>query len=130
MEDPLEVMIGGPSSVVDIGEIATINCTATTIVGVSQLPTLTLKHPNGTNLSRTEGKMASIILHPVEVEDAGEYTCMGEINLENITSATVQVKQNFTFKCKCQHHYCLSFIQNDYLICTMFSAHSNDQCCI
>jgi hypothetical protein len=93
-------MIDGPSSVADIGERATINCTATTIVGASQLPTLTLTHPNGINVSRTEGKIISIILDPVHVGDAGEYTCRGEIN--NMTSATVQVKQNFTFKCKCR----------------------------
>ena len=101
MENPLEVMIGGPSSVVDIGQRATINCTAITIVGVSQLPTLTLTHPNGTNLISTEGKLISSTLDPVEVEDAGEYTCTGEINLENITSAIVQANQSFTFKCKC-----------------------------
>ena len=123
MEDPLEVMIGGPSSVEVIGEIATINCTATTIVGVSQLPTLTLTHPNGTNLSRTEGKIVSIILDPVKVEDAGEYTCTGEIDLENITSAIVQIKQNFTFKCKSPHHYSISFIQKSHLC---HSAYSND----
>ena len=103
MEDPLEVVIGGPSSVVDIGERATINCTATTIAGVTQLPTLTLTHPNGTNLSRTEGEMASIILDPVQVQDAGEYTCIGKIDMKNITSAVVQIKQNITFKCKCTH---------------------------
>ena len=112
MENPLEVMIGGPSSVADIGEIATINCTATTIVGVSQLPTLTLTHPNGTNLSSTEGIMVSIMLDPVHVKDAGEYTCTGEIHLENITSATIHVKQNFTFKCK---YHSLSFIQKSHL---------------
>ena len=123
MEDPLEVVIDGPSSVGDIGQRATINCTATTIVGVSQLPTLTLTHPNGTNLSSTEGKMASIILDPVEVEDAGEYTCTGEINLENITSVIVQVKQNFTFKCKCTNHCSMGFIQKSHLC---HSAYSND----
>ena len=125
MEDPLEVMIGGPSSVGDIGERAIISCTATTIVGVSQLPILTFTHPNGTNLSRTEGKMASIILDPVEVEDAGEYTCTGEIDLENITSTNVQVKQNFTFKCKCPHYYSMASLIN--LICVTFSAHPNNQ---
>ena len=123
MEDPLEVVIGGPSSVADIGERATINCTATTIVGVSQLPTLTLTHPNGTNLSSTEGNVISIVLDPVHVKDAGEYTCTGEIHLENIISAIVQIKQNFTFECKCLHQYSLSFVQN--LICVMFSAHPN-----
>ena len=123
MEDPLEVVIGGPSSVAVIGERATINCTATTIAGVSQLPTLTLTHPNGTNLSRTVGKLISIILDPIQVEDAGEYTCTGEIDLENITSAIVQVKQNFTFKCKCIHHYSTSFIQKSHLC---HSAYSSD----
>ena len=103
MEDPLKLMIGGPSSVAVIGERATINCTATTIVGVSQMPTLTLTHPNGKNLISTEGKIISTILDPVHIEDAGEYTCIGEINLENIASAIVQVKQNITFKCKCMH---------------------------
>ena len=125
MEDPLEVMIHGSSGVADIGERATITCTTTTIVGVSQMPTLTLTHPNGTNLISTEGKIISTILDPVHIEDAGEYTCTGEIDLENITSAIVQVKKNFTFKCKCTHYYSLSFIQN-----LMFSAYSNDQCCI
>jgi hypothetical protein len=103
VEDPLEVIIDGPSSVTDIGERVTINCTSTTIVGVSQLPTLSLTHPNGTDLSRTEGEIVSIVLDPVHIEDAGEYICTGEIDLENITSATVQVEQNFTFKCKCTH---------------------------
>jgi hypothetical protein len=103
MEDPLEVMIGGPSSVTDIGERVTINCTATTIVGVSQLPTLTLTHPNGTNLSRTEGKIISIILDPIYIEDAGEYTCTGAIDLENMV--TVQAKRNFVFKCKCTYYF-------------------------
>ena len=116
-------MIDEPGSVADIGERATINCTATTIVGVSQLPTLTLTHPNGTNLSSTEGKIISIRFDPVHIEDAGEYTCTGEIHLENIIApAIVQIKQIFIFKCKCTH-YSLSFIQN--LICVMFSAHSN-----
>ena len=115
MEDPLEVMIGGPGSVVDIGERATINCTATTIAGVSQLPTLTLTHPNGTNLISAEGKLISIILDPVEVEDAGEYTCTGEINLENIESAIVQSKQNFSFKCKCTHYCSMGFLNKSNL---------------
>ena len=123
MEDPLEIMIGGPSSVADIGQRATINCTAITIAGVTQLPILTLTHPNGTNLSRTVGKMASIILDPVQVQDAGEYTCIGEIDLENTTSAIVQVKQNFTFKCKIPHHYSISFIQKSHLC---HSAYSNN----
>ena len=123
MEDPLDVMIDAPSSVGDIGGRATINCTATIIAGVSQLPTLTLTHPNGINLSRTEGEIASIILDPVQVEDAGEYTCTGEIDLENITSAIVQVEQNITFKCKCTHHYSISFIQKSHLC---HSAYSND----
>ena len=92
----------------DIGERATINCTATTIVGVSQLPTLTLTHPNGTNLSSTEGEIVSIRFDPVHIEDAGEYTCTGKIDLENIMSTIVQVKQNITFKCKCTHYYSLS----------------------
>ena len=115
MECPLEIIISGPSSVADIGQRATINCAAITIAGVSQLPILTLTHPNGTNLSRIVGKMASIILDPVHVEDAGEYTCMGEINLENITSAIVQVKQNITFKCKCTNHYSMGIIQKFHL---------------
>ena len=115
MEDLLEIMISGPSSVAVIGGRATINCTATTIVGVSRLPTLTLIHPNGTNLSSIEGSILSTMLDPVHVEDAGEYTCTGEINLENIAPAIVQVKQNFTFKCMCPHHYSLSFIQKSHL---------------
>ena len=120
MEDPLEIMIGGPSSVADIGQRATINCTAITIAGVTQLPILTLTHPNGINLSRIVGKIASIRLDPVQVQDAGEYTCIGEIDLENITSAIVQVKQNFTFRCKCPHYYSITgFIQN--LICVTVS---------
>ena len=116
MESPLEVMIGGPSSVAVIGERVTINCTATTIAGVSQLPTLTLTHPNGTNLISAEGKMASIILDPVQAQNAGEYTCTGEIDLENITLAIVQVKQNFTFKCKYTNQCCMGFIQKSHLI--------------
>ena len=99
-EDPLMLEIHHPSISPFIGQEVIIGCTATTIVGVSQLPTLTLTHPNGTNLSRIVGKMASIKLDPVEVQDAGEYTCTGEIHLENITSAIVQAKQNITFKCK------------------------------
>ena len=101
MEDPLAVMIDGSSSVATIGERVTINCTSTTIVGVSQLPFLTLTHPNGTNLSSAEERFISIILEPVHITDAGEYTCTGAIDLENITSVSVQVKQNFTFKCEC-----------------------------
>jgi hypothetical protein len=114
VEDPLEVMIDGPSGVADIGERVIINCTATIIVGVSQLPTLTLTHPNGTDLSRTEGEIISIILDPVHIEDAGEYTCTGAIDLENITSATVQIKQNFTFKSKCTH-YSMNFLHKSNL---------------
>ena len=83
-----------------IGQEVVISCTATTIVGVSQLPTLTLTHPNGTNLISTEGKIISIALDSVHIRDAGEYVCTGEIHLENITSAIVQAKQNITFKCK------------------------------
>ena len=101
MEDPLIVMIGSPSSVAAIGEEVTINCTATTVLGVSQLPTLTLTHPNRTNLSSAEGKFISIMLDPVHITDAGEYTCTGAIDLENITSVIVQVQQNITFKCEC-----------------------------
>ena len=83
-----------------IGQEVVISCTATTIVGVSQLPTLTLTHPNGTNLISTEGKIISITLDSVHIRDAGEYACTGEIHLENIISAIVQTKQNITFKCK------------------------------
>ena len=55
MEDPLVVMIDDPvSGEAVVGEMVTINCTATTIVGVTQLPNLTLTHPNGTNFSRNE----------------------------------------------------------------------------
>jgi hypothetical protein len=100
VEDPLMVELHRPSITPFTGQGVVVNCTATTIVGVSQLPTLSLTHPNGTNLSRTEGKIISITLDPVHIEDAGEYTCTGEIDLENITSATVRVKQNFTFRCK------------------------------
>ena len=110
MEDPLEVMIGGPSSVAVIGERATINCTAITTVGVSQLPTLTLTLPNGMNFSSAKGKVVSTILDPVHIEDAGEYTCMGEIYLGNTSSAIVLVKQNFTFKCKCTHYCSMGFL--------------------
>ena len=101
MKDPLVVMIDGPiSGEAVIGEMVTINCTATTITGVIALPTLTLTHPNGTNFNSTKGRLFSIMLNPVHVEDAGEYTCTGEIDLENITSVTIQDRQNFTFECK------------------------------
>lgn len=65
-----------------------------------QLPTLTLTHPNGTSLASIEGKSLSIMLDPADIEDAGEYTCTGVINLENVTSVMVQARQNFTFRCK------------------------------
>lgn len=94
------IEIHRPSITPFIGGGVTINCTVTTIIGVTALPTLTLTHPNGTNFSSTEGRFLSIMLDPVHIEDAGEYTCTGEINLENITSVTVHTKQNFTFKCK------------------------------
>ena len=102
MEDPLVVIVDGPSTIPSIGERVTINCTATIVLGVTQLPILTLTHPNGTNLSSTEARLISVVLDPVHIEDAGEYTCTGAIHLENITSATVQAKQDFTFKCKSQ----------------------------
>ena len=124
MKDPLAVMINEPiSSKVVIGEIVTINCTATTIVGVTQLPNLTLTHPNGTNLNSTEGRFLSIMLDPVQVQDAGEYTCTGEIDLENITSVTVQDRQIFTFECKCTKF--MSFL-NKICVHINFSAHPND----
>ena len=95
-------MIDGPSSVAaTVGERVTINCTATTVAGVTQVPTLTLTHPNGTNLSITAGRLISVVLDPVHITDAGEYTCTGAIDLENITSVIVQAKQNFKVKCKC-----------------------------
>ena len=112
MEDPLAVMIDGPSIIKSFGERVTINCTARIVLGVTQLPVLSLTHPNGTNLSSTEGRLISIVLDPVHIEDAGEYTCTGVIHLENITSVVVQAKQNFTFKCKCT--LCMSFLINLY----------------
>ena len=116
MEDPLEVMIDGPSSsVAAIGERVTINCTATTVLGVTQVPTLTLTHPNGTNLSSTAGRFISIMLDPVLITDAGEYTCTGTIDLVNITSVIVQVQQNFTFKCECTQS--MSFPSKINLVC-------------
>ena len=93
------VEIHRPSVAPFIGERVIINCTATTVLGVSQLPTLNLTHPNGTNLSSAEGRVA-IVLDPVHVTDAGEYTCTGVINLKNIISVIVQAKRNLTFKCK------------------------------
>ena len=124
MEDPLTVMIDEPiSSEAIIGEMVTINCTATTIAGVIALPTLTLTHPNGTNLNSTKGRFLSIMLDPVQVQDAGEYTCTGEIDLEDITSVTVQDKQNFTFECKCTKF--MSFL-NKICVHINFSAHPND----
>ena len=95
------VKVYRPSITPSIGKRVTINCTATTVVGLTQSPTLTLTHPNGTNLSSTEGRFISIILDSAHITDAGEYTCTGAIDLENITSVIVQVKRNLTFKCKC-----------------------------
>ena len=106
------VMIDDPNIITSIGERVTINCTATTVLGVTQLPILTLIHPNGMNFSTTEGRFTSIVLDPVHIEDAGEYTCTGVIHLENITSVIVQAKQNFTFKCKCTQY--MSFL-NKYI---------------
>ena len=124
MEDPLVVMIDEPiSSEAVIGEMVTIICTATTIAGVIALSTLTLTHPNGTNLNSTEGRFLSIMLDPVHVEDAGEYTCTGEIDLENITSITVQDRQIFVFECKCTKF--MSFF-NKICVHINFSAHPND----
>ena len=99
------VKIHRPSITPSIGERVIINCTATTVVGVTQLPHLTLTHPNGTLLSSAEGRLISAVLDPVHITNAGEYKCIGAIDLENITSVIVQAKQNFTFKCKCTQTY-------------------------
>ena len=117
MEDPLVLMLNGPGSVAVIGERVIINCTATTELGVTELPTLTVAHPNGTTLSSTEGVFISTTLDPVHVTDAGEYTCTGTIDLENITSVTLQVKQNFTFKRKCTQSMSFLKISNCILYC-------------
>ena len=100
VENLLAVEIGGPSIIPSIGERVTISCTATVVLGVIQLPILTLTHTNGTNLSSAVGTQVSVVLDPAHVRDAGEYTCTGEIDLEGITAVIVQAKQNFTFKCK------------------------------
>ena len=118
-------MINEPmSSEAVIGEMVTINCTTTTKVGVTQLPNLTLTHPNGTNFSRTEEWFLSITLDPVHVEDAGEYICIGKIDLEDITSATAQDRQIFTFECKCTlYNTITSFLTNCF---NSYSAHPSD----
>ena len=100
VEEPLTLEFVGPSIIPSIGERVTISCTATVVLGVIHLPVLTLTHPNGTNLSSTVGTQVSVVLDPAHVRDAGEYTCTGMIDLEDIMAITVQAKRNFTFKCK------------------------------
>lgn len=85
-----------------IGEKISISCNANTLYGVMETPTLTLKHPNGTNLSTVVGEKLSVVLYSVNSTDIGEYTCYAEVNfsgIDNLRSFT-QAKQYITFKCK------------------------------
>lgn len=85
-----------------IGENILISCTANTLYDVMETPTLTLKHPSGTNLSSVVGEEFSVELYSVNATDVGEYTCYAEINFSGINNlrSFTQAKQNITFKCK------------------------------
>ena len=95
VDDSLIVEIHGPNSIPSIGEQVTLNCTT---LGLTESPVLTLKHPNGTNLSSVSE--VSILFDPVRIADAGEYVCTGEIKVGNITTVIVEAKQNLILKCK------------------------------
>ena len=97
------VEIHGPKGIPSIGEPVTLNCTAAVLLGVTESPVLTLKHPNGTNISRNVGMSVSVVLDPVHIGDVGEYVCTGKIefsDLENVTTIVVVTKQSLTLKCK------------------------------
>ena len=97
------VEIHGPISIPSIGEQVTLKCTAAVLHGVIESPVLALKHPNGTTLSSDAATEISVVLDPVHIADAGEYTCSGEIifsELENVTVTAVEIKQNLSLKCK------------------------------
>ena len=96
--------IHGPNNIPFIGEVVTLNCTATVLLGVMVSPVLTLKFPNGTNFSSSIGMSGiSVVLDPVHIADAGEYVCTGIIELHDLGNGTVisaEMKKNLTLKCK------------------------------
>ena len=98
VENPLMIEINGPDKIPSIGESVTLTCKAAVLLGVIETPVLTLKHPNGTNLS--SDFEISFVLDPVYIADAGEYVCTGKIELENVTTVHVETNRNLSLKCK------------------------------
>ena len=106
--------IHGPNNIPFIGEVVTLNCTASVLLGVmeSVTPVITLKHPNETKFSSNVRMLGiSVVLDPVHIADAGEYVCMGVIELHDLGNVTVTateiIKSRLTLKCKfkvCTHN--------------------------
>ena len=96
--------IHGPNNIPSIGEVVTLDCTATVLFGVMESPVLTLKLPNGTKFIGSVGMSEiSVVIDLVHIADAGEYVCTGVIKLHDLGSVTViaaEMKTNLTLKCK------------------------------
>ena len=91
-----------PEEILSIGEMFNVTCSVRTIPGILKYPPLTLTHPNGTNTSSAVGTELKVMIDSVDVSDAGEYTCIGEIVFQELNnlSLVVQAKENITLKSK------------------------------
>ena len=96
--------IHGPNNIPFIGEVVTLDCTATVLFGMMESPVLTLKLPNGTKFISSVGMSEiSVVFDLVHIADAGEYVCTGIIELHDLGNVTViaaEMKTNLTLKCK------------------------------
>ena len=80
----------------------TVNCSAQVTPGVTDLPLLTLTHPNGTIISGAPEKVSSVTFNSVQARDAGQYICSAEVVLSDLDDhlLVVQSKENISLKCK------------------------------
>ena len=101
VDNYLMVELHSPMSAPSIGEATAINCSAILPPHANTLPTLTLTHPNGTQIFRSNDTEVSFVLDPVEASDAGQYICNGVVTFRdkhNLPTVTAQTKSNITLK--------------------------------
>lgn len=100
--DALMIEFAVPNFIPSIGEMITVNCSVEVTPGVTDLPLLTLTHPNGTNISSVYKKKMYFTIDPVQARDAGQYICSAELVLSDLGGnlIVVQSKKNISLKCK------------------------------